>query len=209
MRMLRLVFSTLLAGFGLALSTAGPVLAQEGYRVRPGDVLRVEVIEDESLNRDVLVLPDGTISFPLAGSIRSAGRTLGQVRSTLTAALEPNFASQPNVFVGISRLADRRAASAPVEAATIDIFVLGEANSTGALSVAPGTTVLQAFAQMGGFTNFAATQRVQLRRTDPRSGAETVYLLDYDAIQSGRSPNGQVAVAQGDVILVPQRGLFE
>lgn len=202
---IRTLVALVLLGVGVI---ASPVVAQEGYRVQPGDVIRIEVIEDESLNRDVLVLPDGTFSFPLAGSVRAAGRTLGQIDSTLTAALEPNFASTPNVFTGISRLADR--AEAPeAEEPVIEIFVIGEANTTGAIPLAPGTTLLQAFSRMGGFTNFAATKRVQLRRTDPSTGAEKIYVLNYNDIRNGTSTNGQVAMREGDVILVPQRGLFE
>jgi polysaccharide export outer membrane protein len=61
---------------------------------------------------------------------------------------------------------------------------------------------------MGGFTRFAATKRVQLRRTDA-NGAETIYPLNYDAIEAGTSPNGAAVLVDGDVIMVPQRRLFE
>ncbi len=201
----RALFALIFSGLVVIV---GPAVAQDGYRVQPGDVIRVEVIEDESLNRDVLVLPDGSFSFPLAGSIQAGGRTLGQINSTLTASLEPNFASTPNVFTGISRLANRDV-QLPEEEPTIEIFVIGEANTTGAVPLSPGSTLLQAFSRMGGFTNFAATKRVQLRRTDPATGSEQIYVLNYEAIQDGTSTNGQVAMREGDVILVPQRGLFE
>ena len=83
------------------------------------------------------------------------------------------------------------------------IYVVGEAGKTGKLDLAPGTTVLQAFAQMGGFTKFAAKKRVQLRRGD------TTYLLDYPAIEAGSSTAGMTVLSAGDVIVVPQRRLFE
>jgi polysaccharide export outer membrane protein len=86
---------------------------------------------------------------------------------------------------------------------------LGEASSPGKLTVDPGTTLLQAFAQMGGFTPFAATSRLQLRRTDPVTGRETVYSINYEAIESGTSRNGVATLLDGDVIIVPQRRLFE
>ena len=76
------------------------------------------------------------------------------------------------------------------------------------IQVAPGTTVLQLFAQMGGFGRFAATARIQLRRVD-NAGVEQIYALDYEAIEAGRSPSGQTELEEGDVIVVPQRHLFE
>lgn len=179
-------------------------MAQE-YRVKAGDILRVEVIEDTSLNRTVLVSPDGRIALPGAGAVRAAGLTIEQIQAGLTAQLAPGFSVTPNVFVGIEQLAPVLPAAprVPVPDPVVAIFVVGEANNVGKIELTPGTTLLQAFAQFGGFTNFAATQRIQLRRgTD-------VYTISYDAILDGSSPNGAVALLEGDVIVVPQRRLFE
>jgi polysaccharide export outer membrane protein len=189
---------------------ASAVSAQQSYRIRAGDTLRIEVIEDATLNRSALVSPDGRISVPLAGHIRAAGRSIEAIQADLTAQLAANFQSTPNVFVAVERLAVRRAATprAPEPDPTMEIFVLGEVGSPGKMTVAPDSTVLQVFAQMGGFTRFAATGRVQLRRTND-SGVEDVYELDYDAIEAGMSNDGMVKLSPGDVIVVPQRWLFE
>jgi polysaccharide export outer membrane protein len=68
--------------------------------------------------------------------------------------------------------------------------------------------VLQLFAEMGGFSKFAATKRIQLRRT-LQDGSEKTYIFNYDAIEQGTSKAGSTVVHKGDVILVPQRRLFE
>jgi polysaccharide export outer membrane protein len=88
-------------------------------------------------------------------------------------------------------------------AATIEIFVMGQAANPGKLDVKRGTTLLQAFAQMGGFSPFAATKRVQLHR------AGNITTLSYDAIERGTSTAGATILQDGDVIVVPQRKLFE
>jgi polysaccharide biosynthesis/export protein len=77
------------------------------------------------------------------------------------------------------------------------------------VQVPRGTTVLQALALSGGFTRFAATKRIQLRRTDPRSGQQNVFTIDYKAIERGESGIGNSVLADGDVIIVPERRLFE
>ena len=84
---------------------------------------------------------------------------------------------------------------------------MGEAAKSGKISVAPGTTMLQMFAEMGGFSKFAATKRIQLRRADKASGTEKVYSFNYKDIESGTTKAG--ILMDGDVILVPQRKLFE
>lgn len=199
-----------LMGLALTIATlaaAALPAAAQNYRIQPGDVLKIEVVEDPGLNRDVLVLPDGRISLPLAGSVRAAGQTLEQVQRTLATQLGPNFNAPPNVFVSIASLRPQQAPTGPAEAPVIEVFVLGEAANKGKLSIEPGSTLLEAFAQMGGFTPFAATKRIQLRRTE--GGVEKIYRLNYDAILSGASKNGLLGLRDGDVIVVPQRGLFE
>ena len=53
--------------------------AEDAYALNPGDVLEVSVWKEEGMQRDVLVLPDGRISFPLAGHIQAAGKSAEQV----------------------------------------------------------------------------------------------------------------------------------
>lgn len=190
-----------------------PATAQDGgYLIRPGDVLQIEVLEDPGLNRSVLVAPDGRFTMPLAGVISTSGKTVEAVQTELSTRLAPNFAAAPNVYVSIERIAERVAPSGGGVAKappTIEIYVLGEAAKPGRLSVAPGTTVLQFFAEMGGFSKFAATKRIQLRRTDPKTGEETTYTINYDAIERGTSRMGATVLLKGDVFVVPQRKLFE
>ncbi|MFW2541565.1 polysaccharide biosynthesis/export family protein [Primorskyibacter sp. 2E107] len=180
--------------------------AQSSYRIQNGDVLRIEVLEDESLNRELLVLPDGRISMPLAGNVQAAGRTISQVQRAITTGLANNFSLTPTVYVGVNRLAEREAPTEE-EPVRFSIYVLGEAAKTGLIEVEPGTTVLQLFAQMGGFTNFAAKKRIQLRRRTETG--ERIFTLNYKDIERGKSGAGLAVVHDGDVFVVPQRRLFE
>jgi polysaccharide biosynthesis/export protein len=188
-----------------------PILAiaswAQDYKVRSGDVLQIEVLEDATLNRTAIVLPDGQISLPLAGSVRAAGRTIAEVQADLTARLAPNFATSPTVYVTLNALAER-APSGPAVTRTMDVFILGAANTPGKVEVKPGATLLQALAQAGGVSPFGAKKRIQLRRVD-KSGAEKVYKFDLDAIERGEAGGGATRLMSGDVIVIPQRKLFE
>lgn len=191
---------------GLAFLAVTPSLAEDGYKLRPGDILRIEVVEDAGLSRPALIAPDGRVTLPLAGSVQAAGRTIEAVQSDLISRLTPSFAAPPTVFVSIDRLADRTGGGGgggTRGGPTIDIYVLGEAGKTGRVDIKPGTTVLQGLAQIGGFTKFAAKKRVQVRR------GSQVYNINYVAIENGTSNAGDMVLAAGDVIIVPQRKLFE
>jgi polysaccharide export outer membrane protein len=68
---------------------------------------------------------------------------------------------------------------------------------------------LQALAQSGGLTRFAATKRIQLRRTDPRTGQQQISNINYRALSDGAVMVRDFVLQDGDVILVPERRLFE
>ncbi|MBM7068983.1 polysaccharide biosynthesis/export family protein [Actibacterium sp. 188UL27-1] len=190
----------------LSLFFATAATAQGSYGIQPGDSLQIEVVEDNSLNRNVLVTPDGQISFPLAGTVNVNGRTVEQVRRAITSRLAPNFANPPTVFVAVSRINDRLLDAEP-DLETMTIYLLGEVSSPGPKQVEPGLTILQFLSTSGGFTKFAATKRVQIRR---RVGhTEKLVKVNYNALSRGARLIRDVVLHDGDVILVPERRLFE
>ena len=190
----------------VAMFATTGAFAQGAYKVQPGDALQVEVLEDPNLNRTVLVLPDGTISFPLVGSVPASGRSIDALKSSLASALASNFNTPPTVFVSIASLSPTTAVGTIV-APTIDIFVMGEVNTPGKILATPGVTVLQALAEAGGLNAFAAQKRIELRRADSETGVMTRYLYNYKG--TGKSIKGSTVLNPGDVIVVPSRRLFE
>ncbi len=202
-----LTFLIFLMGF------AGAVAAQSGYNIKPGDRLQIEVLEDTNLNRSVLVLPDGSISFPLAGTVRAGGRNVGAVAQSLSSAIADNFAVEPTVVVSVVELAPVQprstAPAAPVAPDLMNVYILGEANAPGRKEVLPGTTLLQFLAEAGGLSRFAAEKRIQLRRIGAKSGQEKVYRFNYRTMGAGNSISGATVLAPGDVIFIPERRLFE
>ena len=194
----------------LALVAVTPLAEAQGrYQVAPGDRLSIEVLEDPALNRQALVLPDGRFSFPFAGTVVAAGRTVDQIETALEAAIAPNFASEPNVFVTVQE-AQGALAGVPLEAVpvTITVYMMGEVADPGAKELEPGTTFLQAMALTGGMTRFAAQNRVQLRR-QLADGRSQVVEINFKALAAGAALSRDIVLGEGDVILVPERRLFE
>ena len=194
MRQVLLALLTLMLAAPMALAQAA------GYRIQPGDTLSVTVLEDETLNRQALVLPDGRISVPLAGSIRAAGQSVESVEKTIADRLASNFAVRPNVFVSVTAVDE--------DALTFPIYVLGRVAEPGIREVEVGTNLLQAIAVAGGLDRFAATKRIQLRRRIA-DGQEQIFTFNYKAVERGAAIESMITMREGDVILVPERRLFE
>lgn len=171
------------------------------YTLASGDRIEINVLEDPSLNRQALVRPDGKISMPLAGTIEAAGRTPEEVQSSIRERLAKDFIEPPTVTVSLLGVG--------VEELLPSFYVLGEVARPGryALDDERPLTVLQGLALAGGVEVFAARKRIQVRRY----GAEgdTFHLFNYDAVESGEGLPPAFLLEDGDVIIVPERGIFE
>jgi polysaccharide export outer membrane protein len=203
--LMRMMLALSLALTALLSFGTPDALAQE-YRIRAGDQLMIEVLEDASLNRTVAVLPGGTINFPYAGSMDVSGQSPTAVGNRISQALAGVLAAPPTVFVTAIPQAPVLLPPTAAEEPVINIYIMGEASAPGPKAVAPGTTFLQALSQSGGLSPFAATKRIQLRRAATPGQVITV---NYAAIMKGAVMNYDPVLGEGDVIVIPERSLFE
>lgn len=183
--------------------------AADLYRIRPGDRLEVTVWQEPKLNRVVVVAPDGRISFPLAGRVKAGGNTVEVVENMLKARLAKQYTDDIDVSVGIAEIKERPPKPPEKEKEKIlpGIFVTGEVAKPGRYEYRHSINVLQALALAGGLGPFAADSRIKIRRKE--HGSETLYEFDYDAFTTGEDLSGNMLLHNGDVVIVPERGLFE
>jgi polysaccharide biosynthesis/export protein len=202
---LRWILSVLILGI-LALNE--PVLSAP-YKVRAGDTLEILVWQDPKLNRQLVVAPDGRIAFPLAGHLQAGGRTLEAIEGDLKNRLKKQFADDIDITVSLLGSKEKPFIPPPPPEPPIDpsVYVTGEVGRPGQYFFRTRTNVLQAIALAGGLGPFAAERRIKIRRKV--NGEEVLYDFDYDAFTSGEDLSGNINLRSGDVIIVPEKGLFE
>jgi polysaccharide biosynthesis/export protein len=178
--------------------------AASAQALRAGDTISISVYQDPKLDRNVLIGPTGMISFPLAGQIRAGGLTPAALESVLRNRLKDKFTEEPDITVAlVAPFTDK-----PLEEDLKPrIFVTGEVLRPGFFIVRTRTNVLQALALAGGFGPYAAKRRIQVRRQI--SGTEVMFLFDYVAFHSGRNVEDNIDLLPGDVVIIPERGIFE
>jgi polysaccharide biosynthesis/export protein len=181
----------------LLLSVSAEAQQPTAYTLQPGDKVDISVWQEPSLNRQIVIAPDGMISFPLVGHIRAAGLTVQALEKTLSKQLSKNYKTAPQVTVMLSEV---------TTGGSSQIFVTGQVNNPGTYPITSGMTVMQAIALSGGLGKFAAKGRIQIHRRV--SGNEQVFLFDYSDFESGKNLQGNIPLQPGDVIVVPERGLF-
>jgi polysaccharide export outer membrane protein len=193
---------------GMLLAAAATAHA-DTYRLRPGDVLDVNVIQDPKLNRQIVVAPDGFVAFPLAGRFRAGGLTASAVETALKAGLQKQFTTELDVTVSYIQ-SEKREPRELRDAKDTEwtVFVTGEVNKPGVFVVPKrAPTVLQAIALSGGLGPFAAERRIKIHRKV--NGEEIVFPFNYKLYTKGQDLEGNITLRNGDVVVVPERGLFE
>jgi polysaccharide export outer membrane protein len=185
----------ILLATALIFGISGAAAAQE---LQSGDVLEISVYQDPKLNRQVVVGPTGMISFPLAGHLQAGGITPQALERTLRAKLRSKYAGDLDITVAV---VSRDETQKP------RIYVTGEVQRPGPHTISARTTVLQAISLAGGLSPFAAKQRIQIVRKV--GDAEQIHVFNYRAFESGQDLSGNIDLRSGDVIIVPERGLFE
>lgn len=170
--------------------------------LQPGDTLQISVWQDPKLDRQVVIAPDGMISFPLAGHIKAEGITPQALENLLRARLKKNYTERLDITVSLAQANPTETAAGRAR-----VYISGEVLKPGPYPLKPPITIAQAISLAGGLSPFAAAKRIQVHRTV--DGAATVLTFDYKAFQAGTEASQNFALQSGDVVIVPERGLFE
>jgi len=161
---------------------------ENDYLVQPGDILSISVWKEEDLMRQVLVRPDGGISFPLAGEIHAAGQSIPELQALITKQLE-KYIPDPLVTVSIKQLDGNK------------LYVIGKVARPGEFTANRNMDVIQVLSVAGGMTPYAAANKISiLRRTD---GKLSSIPFRYGDIEKGNNLQQNIILQSGDVVLVP------
>ena len=165
--------------------------ANTSYRLCANDTVHVRVFQEEELETTVKIGKDGTISFPLVGSVSLGNKTLSEAAQTLEGALR-RFCKSPQVAIRIVEYNKRR------------FTVLGQVNRPGTFEMPDENqlSLLEAIGMAGGYSRIANPSKVTLKRTNP-DGHEQIFHLDAKrmARDSAAAP---FLLKTGDTIVVEE-----
>lgn len=160
------------------------------YVIGIPDLLELTVWQQEDLSGPLLVRRDGKVSVPLVGDLPAAGLTPAQLAEKIRAGLGA-FVANPRVDVAVTEMRSQVAS------------VIGEGVlRSGPVDLQRNLRVVDAIAEMGGFSAFAKKDRIRILRNGPDGQVE--YRFDYEAFVKGRNPESNILLAPGDTVIVPE-----
>jgi len=172
----------------LLLSGAASANDPDTYLLQPGDVLEISVWNEENLLKQVLVRPDGGMSFPLVGNVMAAGKSVAELQSLVTEKLA-KYIPDPVVTVATQQLAGNK------------IYVIGKVNRPGEFPTNHYMDVVQALSVAGGMTPYAAANKIKILRRN--NGELTAISFKYGDIEKGKNLQQNIVLKSGDVVVVP------
>ncbi|KAA1189969.1 polysaccharide export protein [Pseudohalioglobus sediminis] len=174
----------------LGLSLYSSISISDSYTVNPGDLLRIDVWNEESLSREVLVRPDGIVSLPMAGEVDTTNTTPSVVADKISKALGKYMKDKPRVVVSLVNVNGNK------------IYVIGKVERPGEYIVTSDTDVMQALALAGGLNAFAAENDIRILRRQP-DGQQVAIPFRYARVKAGEALESNIVLQSKDVVVVP------
>ncbi len=191
MKIFRIIGSTLtktLFVLVTSLSYQTSFAETETYLINPGDILEISVWNEDALKREVRVLPDGSIGFPLTGTIAAAGKPVDALKKELTEKLT-EYIAEPVVNIAVKSTEGN------------SVYVTGQVKEPGKFIMTEPMNVMQILSLAGGLTPYAAEDDIVILRKT-KKGAESIK-FEYSDLEEGGSLSKNHLLKSGDVIVVP------
>ena len=162
---------------------------KQNYKIGVGDLLQIEVYDEDDLTKEVRVLTDGFISFPLIGSVKAAGLTVSGLEQEIKGRLGAKYLVDPQVTVFVKEFSD--------------IYVFGEVKKPGSFPLFGKMTVFEAITLAGGFTEVANPAKVKIVRQQ-EDGQEITIEVDIGRITKKGEASEDKELQANDRVIVPR-----
>ncbi|MBJ6751627.1 polysaccharide biosynthesis/export family protein [Geomonas anaerohicana] len=176
----------------LPVATAGAEV-KSTYRIQPGDLLDVKFFYNPELNEQVVVRSDGKISLQLINEVIAVGLTPTELTQSLTAAYTKEILEPKVTVIVRTPVADK-------------VYVDGEVNRAGMVTINGTITAVQSIAQAGGMKESANPKTVMVIRRDSRNEISTIS-LNIEEIR--RNGEGDVLLQPNDIVYVPRSSISD
>jgi len=166
-----------------------PVAVASDTTLGPGDVFTVQVFGEKDLTGKYRVSAQGTIDYPLIGSILVGGLTPPRISELIKKKLAAGYLKEPSVSVFVEVYNSKK------------ISVFGQVIKPGTFNYVDNMSIVEAITLAGGFTPLAAKNKITVTRVV--GGVSKRITVPVEEIGEGTASN--YLVRSGDIVFVPER----
>lgn len=161
------------------------------YHIGNADLINVSVLGEPEMERQVRVSQNGTISYPLIGSVKVGGLSSSEAEAAISTKLN-DYLRGAQVTVFIKEYGNKK------------VYVFGHVNKPGAIEIPTETklTVLEAISQAGGFSPLAAPDRTRVVRMV--GGVSQSFTVEVSAITKKGEKGKDIPLEPNDIVFIPE-----
>jgi polysaccharide export outer membrane protein len=160
------------------------------YRLNKSDVVEIKFIFSPEFDQSVTVQPDGFLALKAVGDLFVEGLSISEVRDSVTRLYRPML-RDPDISVTL------RDFDKPY------FIVAGQIGRPGKYEIRSATSVSEAVAIAGGFTEQSKHSQVVLFRRIADGVVET-HVINVKAMLASRNLEEDMEIKPGDMLFVPQ-----
>ena len=183
---------------GTLLTNLTGYVPDDKYKLRVGDRISLQILEDRDLPKSLVVADSGELDVPYVGRVAATDKTCKQLANELKAQLEKEYYYRATVVIALdaaNRLLGR-------------IYVWGQVRNQGPIDLAvnENLTAGKAILRAGGFADFANKKRVKVVRAAGAEGTgkQNFELNMVDILEKGKTEK-DVVLQPEDFLIVPSR----
>ena len=161
------------------------------YVLGPGDGLQLTFLDPaaKEIGGPFGILPDGTSSLPLLGSVQLTGLTIGQASRWLSS-LYGKQLKRPQLYLTL------------ITPRPVKVSIIGEVEKPGLYPLPPFSTPVSAIQQAGGITVNSDIRRVTLRRQAGIDGSQKQATLDISQVLLNGNQLQNPVLFDGDTLII-------
>ena len=144
----------------------------------------------EDISKVYPVSADGSLSFPMIGTVQASGRTAQDLEGEIRDRLADGYIVSPNVTVQVKEYRSKK------------VSIFGEVRKPGTLSWRPSMTINEAVSEAAGFTQMARPNAAVVTRRIGEQATEK-FTVPIEKIANNKAP--PFYLRPGDSIYIPKR----
>jgi protein involved in polysaccharide export with SLBB domain len=183
---------------GTLLTNLSGYVPDDKYKLRVGDKVSLQILEDRDLPKSLMVADSGELDVPYVGRVMATDKTCKQLANELKAQLEKEYYYRATVIIALdaaNRFLGR-------------IYVWGQVRNQGPIDLAVNENLSagKAILRAGGFADFANKKRVKVVRAAGAEGTgkQNFELNMVDILEKGKTEKDVVPQPE-DFVIVPSR----
>jgi polysaccharide export outer membrane protein len=170
-------------------------MVQDDYLIGSDDVLKITVYDHEDLDVVSRVSADGSIQFPLLGSVKLGGLSLKEAIREIEKQLKDGYLVNPQVTIFVDEYRSKK------------VMVIGHVVDPGILELSGPTNLLEVLSMVGGLRENAGDEVTITRASSADQKDKKILRVDLKRLMETGDAELNIQIMDKDSVFIAKAGM--